>query len=149
MLVPTVAWYLGASGVTNLLWETAQLPFYSIWRTGSAGAKAFALLHCTAGDVMIAGATLVVAVLLVGARRWPGERYLPVAAVAIAAGLLYTVFSEWLNVYVRRSWAYDAAMPTLLVGGIPIGLAPLAQWLVVPAIAFAVAWRATLRNTGR
>ena len=46
----------------------------------------------------------------------------------LAAGLGFTVFSEWYNVYVTGAWAYQPAMP--LVAG--IGLTPLLQWLVVP-----------------
>ena len=60
------------------------------------------------------------------------------AAVTIAAGLGYTGYSEWLNVYERQSWAYDPAMPTIDVAGYAIGLSPLGQWIVVPAVALAV-----------
>jgi hypothetical protein len=45
--------------------------------------------------------------------------------------MAYTVFSEWLNVSVRGSWEYAAAMPEVL----GIGLSPLFQWLVVPGLA--------------
>jgi len=41
----------------------------------------------------------------------------------------YSVFSEWLNVSVRGSWAYAGAMPKLF----GLGLSPLLQRLVVPA----------------
>jgi hypothetical protein len=58
-------------------------------------------------------------------------------ALTVAIGLGYTVFSEWLNTVVRQSWAYAAAMPTVRVGTLEIGLAPLAQWLVVPPLALA------------
>jgi hypothetical protein len=50
-------------------------------------------------------------------------------AVAIVAGISYTTLSEWLNVSVRGSWAYAPVMPQLF----GIGLAPILQWLVVPA----------------
>jgi hypothetical protein len=57
-----------------------------------------------------------------------------VAALAVAFGVLYTVFSEWLNTEVRGSWAYAAAMPVVPPFG--TGLSPLAQWLVVPPAGF-------------
>ena len=57
-----------------------------------------------------------------------------VAGVAMAAGVGYTVFSEWLNTAVRGSWAYADAMP--IVPWLGIGLAPLLQWIVVPCVAF-------------
>jgi hypothetical protein len=47
----------------------------------------------------------------------------------------YTVFSEWLNVEIRRSWSYAAAMPVFPWLG--TGLT-LLQWLVVPGLAFAI-----------
>ncbi len=118
----------------NLLWETAHLPLYTVWQNGSAGEIAFAAIHCTGGDVLIATAALVGALLLLGNARWPEERYGAVAAFALVAGVGYTVFSEWLNTAVRGSWAYTNLMPTLsLIGP---GLSPLAQWIVIPLAAF-------------
>ncbi len=49
------------------------------------------------------------------------------------AGLAYTVFSEWLNVNVRRSWAYSDLM--LILPPFGTGLSPVLQWLVVPFVA--------------
>jgi hypothetical protein len=51
-------------------------------------------------------------------------------------GAAYTIFSEWLNVEIRRTWSYTAAMPVLPFIG--TGLTPLLQWLVVPGLALAV-----------
>jgi len=55
---------------------------------------------------------------------------------AIALGAAYTVFSEWLNVEIRRSWSYAASMPVVPFLG--TGLTPLLQWLIVPGLALAV-----------
>jgi hypothetical protein len=55
---------------------------------------------------------------------------------AIMLGAAYTVFSEWLNIDIRRSWSYTAAMPVFPLLG--TGLTPLLQWLVVPGLAFAI-----------
>ena len=57
---------------------------------------------------------------------------------AIALGVAYAILSEWLNVKVWRSWAYAPAMPVL--PGIGTGLTPLLQWIIVPALAFAIAF---------
>jgi hypothetical protein len=118
----------------NLAWEFAQLPLYTIWRNGSPGEILFAALHCTGGDLLIAGSALLAALLVAGDCRWPNVRYRIVAAIAVVGGLAYTVFSEWLNTEIRGSWIYTEWMPTLpLIGS---GLAPLAQWIVVPSLAF-------------
>jgi hypothetical protein len=133
--------YLMAAAMLNLAWEFAQLPLYTLWSDESARRIVLNVLHCSAGDVMIATAALVLAVIILGRGRWPAERVLAVGLATIALGLAYTAFSEWLNVYVRRSWAYSPLMPLLHLAGISIGLSPLLQWVFVPTIAFALAFR--------
>jgi len=137
--------YLLAILAGNLLWESAQLPLYTIWRDGSPGEIAFAALHCTAGDFLIAALALFGALVLLGGRQWPQRRFHLVGAAAVAGGLAYTVFSEWLNTEIRGSWAYSAWMPQLPVIG--TGLAPLAQWIVVPTLGLFWARRA-IRESG-
>jgi hypothetical protein len=125
--------------VANLLWEIAHLPLYTVWEKGSAGDMFFAAIHCTGGDVLIASIALLGALLLLGNARWPDERYLAVAAFALVAGLGYTIFSKWLNTTIRRSWGYTDLMLTL--PAIDVGLSPLAQWIVIPLVAFWLARR--------
>ncbi len=69
-----------------------------------------------------------------GGENWPLSRYRTVAMIAVAAGFAYTIFSEWVNVEVRGSWSYSEWMPRVPPFG--SGLAPLAQWLIVPSVAF-------------
>lgn len=130
--------YVVLSLVGHLAWEVAQLRLYTIWREAPFGELAFAVVHCTAGDGLIAAATLLIALVLVGARRWPSSGFRTVAAVTIFLGVAYTGFSEWLNVYVRGSWSYAVQMPTVHVGGYAVGLAPLLQWIAVPLVVFAI-----------
>lgn len=118
----------------HLVWEIAQLPLYTIWYEETPGKIALAVLHCTGGDVLITGASLLGALLLFGSARWPDERYIAVAAPAIVTGLAYTIFSEWHNTEVRGSWTYSNLMPTLPQIG--TGLSPFLQWLVIPISAF-------------
>ncbi len=133
--------YLGAILVSNLLWETLQLPLYTIWREAAPPALAFAVLHCTAGDVAIAAACLVLALVLFGAADWAREVrvYRRVAAVATAIGVAYLVYSERVNVGVVGAWDYAPEMPRLPPFG--TGLAPFLQWLLLPPLAFRHAWR--------
>src|SRR5882672_3185014 len=126
--------YFFAIAVGNLVWEFAQLQLYTIWRTGTSGEIVFAAVHCTGGDLLIAGTTLVGALMVAGHRNWPLSRYRTVAVIAIVAGLLYTIFSEWMNTEVRGSWAYTELMPRIPPLG--SGLAPIAQWLIIPPLAF-------------
>lgn len=126
--------YIGFVAVANLVWEMAQVPLYTIWAEETFGKIAFAVIHCTGGDILISGSAVLGALLVVGDERWPNARFRTVAATAVLAGLAYTIFSEWLNTEVRGSWAYSEWMPVLpLIGS---GLAPFLQWLVVPSAAF-------------
>ena len=133
--------YLGFALAGNLIWEVLHLPLYTIWTTGSVREQAFAVAHCTLGDLLIAISTLMLALILAGDHAWPRRRFWPVAILTIAFGVGYTAFSEWLNVVVRASWAYSEWMPVISLLGQKIGLSPLLQWMVVPAAAFAFAKR--------
>lgn len=125
--------YLLVMAFGNLAWEFAHMPLYTLWETGTAREIAFAAFHCTGGDVLIAVGSLAAAVLLLGRGVWPCGSYRRVAAAAIVFGIAYTLFSEWLNVQVRESWAYSDLMP--VVPGIEVGLSPLAQWILLPSLA--------------
>lgn len=125
--------YVVAIAVGNLAWELAQLPLYTIWHEGTPREIVFAAVHCTGGDLLIASTALLGALVIAGDRRWPQARFHMVAVIAVGGGLAYTVFSEWLNTEIRGTWAYTGWMPTLpLIGS---GLAPFAQWLLVPSLA--------------
>ena len=49
--------------------------------------------------------------------------------------------AEWLDVEVRRSWAYSDLMPVLPPLG--TGLSPVLQWVVIPSAALWMARRAS------
>lgn len=125
--------------VLNLVWEIAQLPLYTIWYEAGWADIAFAVAHCTTGDVLIGIFALTLALTVTGAGplvAWPTVR---VAAVTIALSMSYTVFSEWMNTVVRNGWTYSDLMP--LLPGLGTGLSPLFQWAVIPPVALYLALR--------
>ena len=126
--------YLVFAALAHFAWEAAQLPLYSIWLTRTAGELAFAVLHCTGGDLLIALSTMMLALLLFAGPDWPQAGTGRVLAAAILFGVGYTVFSEWLNITVRGAWAYRDLMPA--IPGTGTGLSPFLQWIVVPAAAW-------------
>lgn len=130
--------YLSLILLGNLIWEALQLPFYTIGQTGTLRHQAFAVVHCTGGDFLIATTALILALMTLGHRDWPMSHFKRVAAVAIALGLGYAIFSEWLNVSVRGTWSYSALMPVLSLAGWKVGLSPLLQWSIVPTACFVV-----------
>ena len=79
--------YLVAVAVGNLLWEAAQLPLYTLWRTEPVRSLVRAVLHCTAGDIVIAAVMRVIALVAVGNARWPNERLVAVVVVVVATGV--------------------------------------------------------------
>jgi hypothetical protein len=130
----TMRRYLVAIALGSLVWEFAHMPLYTLWESGTPGEIVFAAIHCTGGDILIGMAALLAALFSVGSGRWPEADYRRVGLVTIVIGLCYTVFSEWLNIEVREAWAYRDLMPVIPL--INAGLSPVAQWIVLPALAF-------------
>ena len=131
--------YLAVTAAGNLLWETAQLPLYTIWQSGNPREIAFAVLHCTGGDLVIAAGALVTALALAGRRGWPFQAFPPVAVLTLTFGMTYTVYSEWLNTTVRMTWAYSKLMPIVPI--LHVGLSPFLQWIAIPTAALTIAQR--------
>ncbi len=128
--------FIPFAAVANLVWETVQLPLYTLWHEATAREQAFAVVHCTGGDVLIATVCLILALMIAADGRWPIHPpvYWRVAGLAVGFGVLYTIFSEWLNIVIRKSWAYSDLMPVVPV--IDTGLSPLLQWIAIPLAGF-------------
>jgi hypothetical protein len=62
--------YLGVIIAANLTWEFLHLPLYTTWTTGTLGEQVFAAVHRTGGDILIALASLSLALVLAGERGW-------------------------------------------------------------------------------
>lgn len=133
--------------VANLAWEFAHMPLYTLWRTGTPSEIAFAALHCTGGDILIALSATMLALFCVGVPAWPAAHSGQVIGLTIVFGLAYTLFSEWLNIVVREAWAYSDLMPVIPI--IDAGLSPVLQWIVIPlaGFRFAMASKAGRRST--
>lgn len=130
---------LWLGGGLHLVWEIAHSPFYADFYVG-VWHLIWTRLHCTVGDVLIMLGAFWATSLLVRSRKWlPAYRPVPVASYTLLS-LGYTVFSEWRNVQVLRSWEYSGLMPELW----GIGLTPVLQWLIVPPL---VAYLAHFRRT--
>lgn len=131
----------------SLFWEIAHLPLYTLWAQAPPVALAYAVIHCTLADMLIAVLALLAA--LVATRAGPLERWRwrRLGGVAVGFGLAYTAFSEWFNTAVRMNWAYSEWMP--LTPLIALGVSPLLQWLLVPVAALAWARRLGIGGAAR
>ena len=125
------------AAIPHLVWEIAQLPLYTLWDDPDRARIAAYVFHCVLGDVLIAVSVYLLTVIVFRELYWPERRPWPAGAFMLAAGLGFTIFSEWYNVYVVGAWAYQPTMP--LVAG--IGLTPLLQWVVVPTLMLFIARR--------
>ena len=128
-----LAWAALSFGL-NLLWEVAQLPLYRIPQDQGPLYAAYAVLHCTAGDVLIAVTSFLITVGVLRDPDWLSSQPWRGVMLVTFCGFTYTVLSEWRNVYQTGAWAYSSEMPLIL----GIGLAPMLQWLVVPPATLAI-----------
>lgn len=127
------AWSL----LLNLVWEVAQAPLFVFTGAPNASAIGYSLLHCTLGDGLIALASYLIAATVTRDIRWPARRSWLGGSIALTFGLVWTVTSEWRNVYGSGAWGYSPQMPLLL----GIGIVPLLQWLIVPLLTLGIVRR--------
>ncbi len=122
----------------NYVWEIVQAPFY-------VGMKSFKLVWWHCGLAALGDGLLVLLIYAAGwaalrRRDWFVHPGVIGYAVMLLAGLIISVSIEWLAVSVTNRWAYTARMP--LVPLLNVGLAPVAQMLVLPLLIFRIlaAW---------
>ena len=114
----------------NLAWEIAHVRLYTLWTEADGLGVAWALFHCTLGDVVIALGAFLLAAIVLGRIDWPVSRPAAGSIFVVASTVAYTSWSEWYNVYRVGSWRYTELMPTIF----GIGLSPLLQWLILPVV---------------
>jgi hypothetical protein len=139
----TTATIFVAAVAFNYAWELLQSPLYAEME----GIKSM-LWHCFAAS--LGDGVLVLLIFALGwavlrRRDWfvrPGGRGY---VLMLVAGLLIAVGVELVAVRAFGQWKYTRRMPSLPILG--IGLAPVAQMLVLPPIIFRVvaAWRLSPR----
>jgi len=113
------------------MWEWVQTPFFTDI-TDELNIIVWYRIHCTIGDIMIMGFSIILWSLFKKSNTWffaPKARdYLAVTLM----GASYTAYSEILNVVIRESWGYSELMP--MIPGTHIGIIPIVQWLILPSI---------------
>ena len=117
----------------NLAWEIAHVRLYTIWAEADRASVAWALLHCSLGDVVIALAMFALAGIVLWRADWPASRPWTGSAIVVIGAMAFTAWSEWYNVYRTGAWGYTSDMPMIF----GIGLSPLLQWLILPPVILA------------
>ena len=112
-------------------WEFLQDPLYAGLAARPHADVRAACLKAAAGDVGMMLASFYVAAAISRSRFW----FIRPTNVAVAAwfltGVFLTIAFEW-RAAGNGEWAYAPSMPIVPI--LRVGLAPLAQWIVIPAI---------------
>lgn len=140
--------YLPWLAILNLAWEAAHVRLYALWTDAEAAYIAFSVVHCTVGDVLIGACALLLALVLGREASLAQWRWRRIAILTMVFGVGYTVFSEWMNITILRSWIYSESMPTLDLAGVEVGVTPLAQWFVIPPLALYLAGKSSRLISG-
>lgn len=119
------------SFVLNATWEWIQSPFY-IDMTSDLNTIIWYRIHCALGDSIILMIGYILMSFYYRNFSWIHNSNVKHHAVFVVMGTIYTLFSEYLNVYVKNSWSYSDYMP--LLPFVNIGLVPLFQWIILPPV---------------
>lgn len=138
----TIVTIFVVSVVVNYPWEVVQTPLYK-------GMDDFSrmLWHCfpaSLGDGLLVLLIFGVGWLLTGQQEWfinPGGRGY---TIMLASGLVIAVAVEWVAVQIAGQWDYSDRMPIIPLLG--IGLAPVAQMLLLPPLIFYVVARCAAKE---
>lgn len=68
------------------MWQVLQLPLFTIGTAGTWVERAFAVVHCTGGDLLIALVSPIIALVSMWATDWPQHKFWRVAVAAVALG---------------------------------------------------------------
>lgn len=118
--------------VINFVWEMLQMPLFSYPAATSLTRINLACVQASAGDAAMIVIAFWVVVFLQKDRTWylhPTARSL---AFFVLPGVIMTILFEALATGPLGRWAYADSMPTL--PGLGTGLAPIAQWLLLPPL---------------
>jgi len=116
----------------ELLWEIAQFPLYTVWHEGDWSYILYGLAHCTLGDLLILLIVYWIVALLNRDRYWCHSSILLNGLLFTVLGVVYTIFSETVNVRVKGTWDYTELMPIVPI--INVGGMPFLQWLLIPPV---------------
>lgn len=115
----------------NFFWEVLQTYFYTL-KYSSFDMMLRHWLHCTGGDVVISLGSFYFISLAFRTRKW----FLRLNRLNffgfIIFGLVWTIISEWVKLYILKTWDYNKIMP--IIPWIKVGLTPVLQWMVIPSV---------------
>lgn len=118
--------------VFHFTWEMLQDPLYAGLAVRPHGEIRAQCLMATAGDVAITLTAFYLASLIARSRFWFLSAHRKPTIVWFAVGVLLTIGLELYATRLVGRWSYGPLMPIVPI--LRIGLAPLLQWLLIPAV---------------
>lgn len=116
----------------HFVWELIQTPLYECFRDMHYYTVVLLIIRATLGDVLISLAAFWSASVAVRSRFWIIDKGKKGLWVFLGMGMLITVVFEELATGPLNLWEYADAMPILPILG--TGLAPVAQWVILPLL---------------
>lgn len=116
----------------HFAWELLQAPLFSSLDATAHFAGILVCLRATFGDLGIALGAFWCAAWFGGGRAWVARPTVGAVSLFIGFGLVVTIGLEFVNTEVLNRWSYGPGMPRMPIFG--TGLAPLLQWMIVPAL---------------
>ena len=116
----------------HFTWEFLQAPLFRNMQDATHMEGIRICLQATLGDMAIALIAFWMASFLAGTRQWPAQPNRRTITAWLSTGLVTTIALEYYSTEIAGRWAYEASMPRLPVIG--TGIAPVAQWIVVPIL---------------
>ncbi len=140
-------WIAAFGFVLHFLWEFVACPFLYEGMPDLSHASGIAMgVHATLGDVnILLVAFWLVALVSPAGRRWILSARRSEAIAFVAVGITITIVYELVATRTWGRWTYSARMPVVL----GVGLAPLAQWLILPPLVLALARKQLGGSSGR
>ncbi len=119
------------SFVLNATWEWIQSPFF-VDNTSDLNTIIWYRIHCTLGDSILLMIGYVIVSCYYRNLSWVYHSNPKHHVLFVVLGVIYTLFSEYINVNVRNSWSYSDYMP--LLPFTRVGLVPIIQWIILPPV---------------
>ena len=139
--LPTIRSYMLWIFAASVVWEIICLPLNPIWESANGDQIALSTIRMINTDLIIALATLFATLVIFGSNRWPEDGYPQVCLMTIACTLGFSMISYWLFVKPPENTPGSAAAwanETLYAA-----TTEHLKWVVLPAVAFWQAHRAT------
>lgn len=123
----------------NTIWEFGQcIYFYNMWSWPFWKAT-FWMWAAIFGDILIVLGLWKITTMLLSTINFYRPK-ITGYAVLLFISFITAIFLEWIAI-VFGLWEYDPSMPTLIIGNHRVGILPMLQITILPALSIFVADR--------